>query len=136
MSKDYFCKDCLHNNNGWCKKRRIQGLKNITNCQEKLTAHYEKIKPQEDKNSRPEAYKQFGKREMFHNIQRQMLAIDEDNGVDKYHSLKQIMVNLEKMLQVEERIHGIATDYLIDQDIIDSSKAISGHWLKEVGEFK
>lgn len=33
MSKnDYICKNCPHNNYGWCKERKIQGLKSITEC--------------------------------------------------------------------------------------------------------
>lgn len=34
MAKDYLCKNCIHNNNGWCNKLKKQGLKQITSCEE------------------------------------------------------------------------------------------------------
>lgn len=33
MSKDYLCKNCIENNNGWCNKLKKQGLKQITSCE-------------------------------------------------------------------------------------------------------
>ena len=33
--KDYLCKDCEHNNNGWCPIIERNGLKNITSCANK-----------------------------------------------------------------------------------------------------
>lgn len=33
MSKDYLCKNCTENNNGWCNKLKKQGLKQITSCE-------------------------------------------------------------------------------------------------------
>ena len=35
MAKDYFCKDCDHNNNGWCERNKCQGLKDIKKCKDK-----------------------------------------------------------------------------------------------------
>lgn len=35
MSKEYLCKDCEHNNNGWCKELKFNGLKKITECEHK-----------------------------------------------------------------------------------------------------
>jgi hypothetical protein len=37
IKKDYYCKDCGHNNNGWCPKKKKNGLKDITakDCNEK-----------------------------------------------------------------------------------------------------
>jgi hypothetical protein len=84
-----------------------------------------------------EEAKQFGKREMFYNVQRQMLAIEKKNDItDRYLALKKTMVSLETMLQIEEQIHGIAIDYMIDDDIVKHSKAISNMWLQEVGAYK
>lgn len=132
--KDYFCKDCKHNKNGWCAKLSKQGLKDIKFCNDKFI-EWQEI--EEEKEFDSESYKQFGKREMFYHIQMQMLGIDkEELEVEKFKTLKQVMVNLEKMLQINEGIFGIATDYMIDQDIIDKSKAISNYWLKEVGGYK
>lgn len=132
MNKDYLCKDCEFNNNGWCKKRSIQGLKNITECE---------FKPSptsiDDEEFDSGMYKQFGKREMFHAIQGQMLGIDRDESIeDKFKTLKQVMVNLEQMLQAEETIHGIAMEYSIDEDIHRDSMMISNDWLNEVGQYR
>jgi|GEM_PF-4361162 len=132
MAKDYLCKDCEFNNNGWCKKRKIQGLKDIVVCE---------FKPSptsiEDEEFDSGMYKQFGKREMFHNVQMQMIGIDRDDSVeDKFKILKQVMVNLEQMLQAEESIHGIAIEYSVDEDIHKDSIAISNEWLNEVGQYK
>lgn len=132
MAKDYFCKDCQHNNNGWCNLHKKQGLKNIAYCADKH--NNEKMKSA--KNTKI-ADKQFGKREMFHNIQKQMVAIENDKTVvDKFTVLKQVMVNLEKVLSIEEQIHGISLDYELDEDILESSKKISDRWLETVGEYK
>lgn len=137
MAKDYFCKDCGENNNGWCKKRGIQGLKSITECADKPNNN-PKIESSKDlKDVKDGAYKQFGKREMFYNIQRQMSAIEADSTIeDKFILVKQVMVSFETMLQIEEEIHGIALDYLIDQDIHEDSKKLSQKWFMEVGTYR
>lgn len=31
--KNYLCKNCRYNNNGWCNKRSFNGLKKITDCE-------------------------------------------------------------------------------------------------------
>lgn len=31
--KNYLCKNCKYNNNGWCNKRSFNGLKNIVECE-------------------------------------------------------------------------------------------------------
>jgi hypothetical protein len=130
MSKNYLCKDCKDNNNGWCSSRKIQGLKNITNCP---YFNNKNIVIEEDEKLDCSKYKQFGKREMFFTIQRQMLAIDQKHLIeDKYNTLKQTMVELEKLLQAEEGIHGIALDYSIDRDIYNNSKLISDTWSNEI----
>lgn len=33
MAKDYLCKSCKENNNGWCNKLKKQGLKQVTSCE-------------------------------------------------------------------------------------------------------
>lgn len=33
--RDYLCKDCPNNNNGWCTVKKCQGLKSITECEHK-----------------------------------------------------------------------------------------------------
>lgn len=132
MAKNYLCKDCDFNNNGWCVKRSIQGLKNITKCEFKNNPT-----TTDDEDFDSGTYKQFGKREMFHNIQMQMIGIERDESVeDKFKILKQVMVNLEQMLQAEESIHGIALEYSVDEDIYKDSIAISNEWFNEVGQYK
>lgn len=132
MAKDYLCKDCEFNNNGWCKKRSIQGLKNIITCE--FNPNSPEVIAEVFDNG---MYKQFGKREMFHNIQMQMLGIDRDESIeDKFKVLKQVMVNLEQMLQAEENIVGVALNYSIDEDIHKDSIAISNEWLHEVGQYR
>ena len=32
---DYFCKGCDYNNNGYCMKRKKQGLKDVVFCDDK-----------------------------------------------------------------------------------------------------
>lgn len=140
MAKDYLCKDCEFNNHGWCKKRKIQGLKNIIVCEfnpNSIKVIAEVITDEITDETNSGMHKQFGKREMFHNIQMQMKTIDEDSTVkDKFKTLKQIMVNLEQMLQIEESIHGIAMEYSIDEDVHKNSIAISNKWFNEVGGYK
>lgn len=160
MAKNYLCKDCEHNNNGWCKKKSIQGLKNITDCEFKnnnieilgkikdieckeyesnnLNFNDGSIIPDHTKKEEVDtgAYKVMGKREMFWNIQLQMLGIDEDSSIeDKYKALKQIMVNSEQTLLIDEKIWGIAMDYSIDEDVVEESKFISKKWKEEVGGY-
>lgn len=136
MSKNYLCKDCDFNNNGWCNKRNIQGLKNITECKFKSCLSIEDSYDLEQEFD-VAPYKQFGKREMFRNIQMQIIGIEDDIDIeDKLKALKQVMVNLEDILRVEEKIHGIALEYMIDDDIYKSSMKISEKWFKEVGRYE
>ena len=132
MGKSYLCKDCEFNNNGWCKKRKIQGLKDILICDE-----FKNDSNINDEEFNGEMYKQFGKREMFYHIQNQIIGIERDESTeDKFKILKQVMVNLESMLQIEEKIHGIAMEYSIDGDIHEDSISISNKWMREVGKYK
>lgn len=108
MSKDYLCKDCEYNNNGWCKKKEFNGLKKITECNDKKVEGYLSEQGQyEDINY--EGYKNMGKREIFHTIQQQLNAM---KNTDTVLTVKQIMVNLEKLLLIGEKVHGIETEYM------------------------
>ena len=131
--KDYLCKDCVHNNNGWCKKRKFNGLKNIAKCTNKQAILEEKQNDNSTNKINTIGYKNFGKREEFYNIQRQLEAMDNNSTIA---DVKQIMVNLGQMLDIEEQIQGIAIEYEIDQDIVDGSKYYNNKWLKEVGAYK
>ena len=142
MSKEYFCKDCVHNNNGWCKEKKFNGLKKVTECESKRVEGYLSEEGQVQYNETVDSlykeidytpYKNFGKREMFYHIQMQLEAMGNDLTVK---DVKQIMVNLEKVLQIGEQIQGIEAEYEIDKDIIKASKFISNKWFDEVGEYK
>lgn len=48
MSKNTLCKDCISNNNGWCKKRKTnQGLKELSECEFKEKESDNKILTEE-----------------------------------------------------------------------------------------
>jgi len=140
--KEYLCKNCIHNNNGWCEKKKFNGLKKITECIDKKVEGYFSAEERQNYNDNIKEvfhpvntteYKNFGKREEFYNVQRQIEAMDNNSTIT---NVKQIMVNLGQMLDIEEKIQGIAIDYEIDQDIIDGSKTLNNKWLKEFGAYK
>lgn len=141
MSKSYLCKDCPHNNNGWCTKRKIQGLKSITECEfrdkDEPVAINVQTSSEKDKGFSIEAYKNMAKRELFHNIQRQIIAIElKDDIEDKFEAIKTVMTSLEKMLSVNESLNGLALEFMIDGDILKESKAISHRWEKQKDKIK
>mgnify|MGYP000960408138 CR=1 FL=1 len=134
--KDYLCKDCIYNNNGWCEKRKFNGLKkmDIAKCSDKKFVAEERQNYNNSiKRIDTTGYKNFGKREEFYNIQRQIEAMDNNSTITE---VKQIMVNMGQMLDIEEKIQGIAIEYEIDKNIIDGSKALNNKWLKEIGAYK
>lgn len=137
MAKDYMCKNDKFYNNGWCNKRRIQGLKNVVEYEFKseclgLKEVKKTSKLTQDKEAiNTGSYKVFGARELSYHIQRQMLAIEGDKAeVDKYKALKEIMLGFEQRLVIDESIRGITTDYEINEDIVQASKNISKYWME------
>lgn len=63
MSKDYLCKNCKENNNGWCKKLSQQGLKQIIECEHhnpKGSIHSEPVQ-EEDKTDMLDIIEDFQK---------------------------------------------------------------------------
>lgn len=40
---NYICKDCKHNNHGWCNKRKFQHRKEVTECANYYSTSYTKI---------------------------------------------------------------------------------------------
>lgn len=142
MNKDYFCKNCAHNNNGWCPIKKMNGLKKITECLDKKIdvslsnneqSQYNESVTESTQEIDYAPYKVYGMREMFYIIQRQLYFMNNDDTVK---TVKQIMVNLEKTLRINEEVQGIDTEYGIEEDIIEESKHISTQWLNEVGEYK
>lgn len=151
---DYLCKNCDYNNNGWCNKKKFNGLKVIEQCEDKmvdgvLLAETEAIQKEteqskvikekkteiietpglkEEFDSMP--YKNFGARELFFFIQQQLLAMKDSATVME---VKKVMLSLEKTLEIKEQLHGISIDGGIDSDIYESSKNISKIWEKKYG---
>lgn len=137
--KNYFCKDCLENNNGWCNLHKKQGLKAITSCNDKRTEYTTDSNKEIDTRGSEAIFRVIGKREMFQTIQSQMLAIDSDPSIDdRFIALKQVMVNLEQMLNVHEQLFEVDkyTNSEIDRGIREDSKKISQYWLNIVGDYK
>lgn len=129
---NYLCKNCIHNNNGWCKERKIQELKNVLECsfhneygEEETQSFYEKLK--EDGELEP--YKNFGKREMFFTMCQQILGMEKKNMESiTIEDLKELMINLEQTLIFPETLQGIALDWEVDKDIYTSSRNLIQYW--------
>ena len=126
MAKDYMCKECEYNNNGWCSERKIQGLKNITLCE--VIENKTKENVQDTFDNKSLSYKTLGTREMLYYIQRQIVGIDQNKAEDKWKALKEAMLGMEQKQQIDEQIFGIAIDYELDRDMIQTSKDISRYW--------
>lgn len=128
MAKDYLCKDCVENNNGWCNKRKFNGLKKITECEFKKSDEVEVV--EKDVDHTP--YKQFGERENFFHMQQQIIAINERNDTyeEKWNALNRAMKSIGDYLEVNEKIFGVATEYLVDEDILDNSKKMNKNWFE------
>jgi hypothetical protein len=84
----------------------MNGLKKITECKDKKVEDYLSETRQEEYNEVVDnlykdidytPYKNYGKREMFFYIQQQLEAMDNNLTVK---DVKQLMVNLEKMLKI------------------------------------
>ncbi|MCC0672251.1 MULTISPECIES: hypothetical protein [unclassified Clostridioides] len=128
MIKNYLCKDCKDNNNGWCKKRKMQGLKNITEC-----TFFTRLHDEENlKDDNIEGSKSYGKRELSYLLCRKIIEL-ENKGKDNLsiEELKKIMVDINKILDVEEEIKGIYIQCQIDKDIFNSNKRIIDSWINK-----
>lgn len=97
-----YCNDC----NSWIKWISKKELTQVQNEIEKNTKELNSFK--DDKELTFE-YQQIGKREMYHNIQRQIMSIDEDetlNDKQKYEFLISVINNLGDALQDTEEVIG------------------------------
>lgn len=152
MSKDYICKDCIHNNYGWCKALKRNKLKEIDKCaikdngsKPKKLRPFEELKnyeePQAPQEIKPlimpkkedkvidDAYRVLGKREMLWNIQRQAIAIKNDNTIpneSKFEMLCHSLNSICQMQEYSEKIYNIEDiiDSEIDEMMIIDSKKI------------
>lgn len=127
MIKDYLCKECKENNNGWCKKRKIQGLKSITECDFFIKHHDE----ENLKETNIECAKLYGKRELSYFLCKQIIALENKGKSDlSIEELKEMMVTINQVLDVEEEMTGINIEYEVDKDIVNSNKRIIDSWDK------
>lgn len=135
--KDYICKDCPHNNHGWCKERRIQGLKSITKC-----SIYDKyIMPDVEEPEVDQIYERImGEVTNYWKIQNQFMVIL--NNVEKkddydYESAFKDTIKafnaIGKILNVSMNIHDIKDYDNIDGDIIRNVKAMHTEMVKKYG---
>lgn len=135
MSKNYLCKDCDHNNNGWCNKLRKQGLKDITECESKTVNG---IDLNTSLNSNTEDFtphRVYGKIEMLNTICRQIIAIESDGKTEiSLDKLKSLLVNLNTTLEVDSKIFGVSITDEMDKAIIESNKAIIKEWKKTLNK--
>lgn len=108
------CKNCEHNNNGWCKKFNAQKPNALKLCTNKNDSNEE------------DHYKYVlnGKVQQFHNIILQIDASPDSISID----LKRALYGLYQMLLVEISIHGINFDFEIDKDIFSNLKNRMERW--------
>lgn len=120
MSKNYLCKECKYNNNGWCTKRKIQGLKNITECYI-IT---------EDTNKEIDymPYKTYAQREIFFHICSNIEAMSKENDVINTKELKDVMLSFDKILKVNEKLFGMETEYEVEKEIINRCNNLINKW--------
>lgn len=97
-----YCNDC----NSWIKWVSKKELAQVQNEIEKNVKELNSFKDDKDLTFE---YEQVGKREMYHNIQRQIMSIDEDetlNDKQKYELLISVINNLGDALQDTEEVIG------------------------------
>lgn len=130
--KNYLCKDCINNNHGWCPIQNRNKLKEITVCSYKDNGEDPFAKTENSDDSivpfNNESIRITGKREMLHNIQRQIFAMEKEYSGNTLNEIKKVLVSLSDMLGVEESVHGVTYSSEIDKDIKITSNQISNHW--------
>lgn len=163
MAKDYICKHCPYNNNGWCNIKKIQGLKNVLKCSDYDNFVYKNLIiedaipeaskakfliPEVEENNTKEndieekidvqAHKIFGKIEMYFNLQMQIRAMPKENISEDLKEFIQVFNNIGKMLLVESEIHNVENSLtsMIEQDIFNGFNMLLNESLKKYGEYK
>lgn len=110
------CKECNHNNNGWCKKYKMQKPKAIIKCEEDSS---------DDKQAcKNETYIVTGKMQQFSDIIRQIDA-KPDCCTDEF---KEVLKALYNSLEISIKIHGIALDYDVDKFILEDLRYRMKQW--------
>lgn len=97
-----YCNDC----NSWIK---WVSKKELTQVQNEIEKNAKELNSFKDDKDLTFEYEQVGKREMYHNIQRQIMSIDEDetlNDKQKYELLISVINNLGDALQDTEEVIG------------------------------
>lgn len=97
-----YCNDC----NSWIKWVSKKELTQVQNEIEKNAKELDSFKDDKDLTFE---YEQVGKREMYHNMQRQIMSIDEDETLSdkqKYELLISVINNLGDALQDTEEVIG------------------------------
>lgn len=97
-----YCNDC----NSWIK---WVSKKELTQVQNEIEKNIKELDSFKDDKDLTFEYEQVGKREMYHNIQRQIMSIDEDetlNDKQKYELLISVINNLGDALQDTEEVIG------------------------------
>lgn len=131
MAKDYICKDCTNNNHGWCNVLKRNKLKEIETCTNKnKTINSIDTQTPQDKEVLNESYRVLGKREMLWNIQKQAIAIKNDNTIAdylKFELLCNCLNSIAQMQEYSEELYNVKDiiDSEIDQMMIIDSKNIN-----------
>lgn len=97
-----YCNDC-NSYIKWVSK------KELTQVQNEIEKNAKELDSFKDGKDLTFEYEQVGKREMYHNIQRQIMSIDEDetlNDKQKYELLISVINNLGDALQDTEEVIG------------------------------
>lgn len=110
------CKECSFNNNGWCKKYKMQKPKAITKCEED--------KDDDKKACENEKYITTGKMLEFYNIIRQIDAKPECCT----NEFKEVLKEIYRTLEIDISIHGIALDYEIDKMSLENLRERMKRW--------
>lgn len=126
MSKNYLCKECVNNNNGWCVERKMQGLKNITTCD---FSHNNGDSIAEFLIGTNESSRVFGMREMMWMICQQILGMERNGKTTiTIDELKDLMVSMGVVVDSKEMIYGIEINGEVDKTIIDTNKQLIHNW--------
>lgn len=113
------CKECDFNNNGWCKKYKMQKPKAIIECEKESVE--ENVNDEQCNN---EKYINNGKMQQFSRIIRQIDASSESCTDD----FKQVLKTLYRQLELEIKLHGISLDYETDKMLLEDLRYRMNKW--------